>query len=264
MVHGGEPVMRRFLKFLLVIFCCIGCAGETIKTGNLPVPNVPANDPALVPTSRSTRWWVTRHNERINEHIIINQKVIFIGDSITHGYEFAGKDSWDEFNIRYGNRITNLGFSSDSTEHVIWRLENGEFPAGINPEYVVLMIGTNNKGSPGSTAAGIGRILRIINNRSPATRILLFSILPSGEGVEDPDTIRNYEVNNIIKEYDGYLNIRYVDVARHYVNRSGALREELFARDRLHLTSAGYTVWKNRIIETIRRWDRQRLNRQES
>jgi lysophospholipase L1-like esterase len=222
------------------IFGFIGC-----KTGAIPVPLVSSNDPAIVPVSRSEEWWVDRHNSRVN-NVIQNQKIIFIGDSITHFWEES--QAWTALNREYNGKTTNLGFSGDQTQHVIWRLENGEFPVGINPEYVVLMIGTNNGNKPESIAAGIGEIVKIITANSPATKIILLSILPRGSGNDDGNTARNNAVNAIIAKYDGYSKIKYLDIGQYYVNNNGALENELFT-DRLHLTWAGYNLWKEKIME---------------
>jgi hypothetical protein len=37
-----------------------------------------------------------------------------------------------------------LGISGDQTMHLLWRLQNGEGPAGLNPTSITLMIGTND------------------------------------------------------------------------------------------------------------------------
>ena len=37
----------------------------------------------------------------------------------------------------------NLGIGGDRTQHVLWRLDNGNID-GIKPKLAVLMIGTNN------------------------------------------------------------------------------------------------------------------------
>jgi lysophospholipase L1-like esterase len=225
----------------------MGCASGRPEAGKIPVPEVSSNDPAIVPVSCLMGWWVTRHDEKIN-NVVYDQKIIFIGDSITQGFEDV--EAWKALNTKYSRKITNLGFSGDGTEHVIWRIENGEYPAGINPEYVVLLIGTNNSYEPASTAAGIGKIIRLINNNSPKAKILLFALLPRGSGINDADTVRNYKVNDIIKNYDGYLNVTYIDMGNNFMEDTGELRKKLF-RDRLHLTREGYAVWKDIIINAV-------------
>jgi len=213
----------------------------------IPIPKVSSDDPAITPASRfDVQSWADRHNVKIN--IIPNQKLIFIGDSITQLLEETS--IWITLNQRYDNKITNLGFGGDQTQNVIWRLENGEFPIGINPEYVVLMIGTNNRHGSISIAAGIGKIVKIINKNSPSTKIILLSLLPRGSGNNDINTIRNNAVNEIIKEYDEYLNIKYLNIGQYYVDDNGVLKDELFT-DRLHLTSAGYKIWMEKIMEII-------------
>jgi lysophospholipase L1-like esterase len=234
---------------ILFVFGVVGCNSE--PNNETPVPStVSSTDIAIVPVSKSDQWWIDRHNDRIN-NVITNQKIIFIGDSITQAWE--GTEAWTVLNQQCDNKITNLGFSGDRTQHVIWRLENGEFPVGINPENVVIMIGTNNSSDqhkPESIAAGIDKIVKIINGNSPSTRIVLLSILPRGSGNDDGYTQRNNAVNEIIKKYDGYLGISYLNIAQYYVDNNGTLKNELFT-DRLHLTSAGYNLWKEKILEII-------------
>jgi len=246
-----------YILFSVISACTffIGCAKDIYYSTPLfpendtiqGIPKVSLNDPAIVPVARNDQWWVDRHNNKIN-NIINNQKIIFIGNSITQYWE--GTNAWAALNIKYKNKITNLGFSGDQTQHVIWRLENGEFPAEINPEYVVLMIGTNNRNESESIAAGIGEIVKIIYWKSPLTKIILLSILPRGNGNNDGNTKRNNAVNDIIKNYDGYLNIQYVNLGQYYVDDTGHLRDELFT-DKLHLTEAGYVIWENKLIEII-------------
>ncbi len=37
-----------------------------------------------------------------------------------------------------------LGFAGDRTEHLYWRLQNGEGPKDLKPRAAVLLIGTND------------------------------------------------------------------------------------------------------------------------
>src|SRR5580698_5989309 len=48
----------------------------------------------------------------------------FIGDSITQGWEGAGKSVWTDLGAKY--KIINFGVSGDRTEHVLWRFEQGQ------------------------------------------------------------------------------------------------------------------------------------------
>ncbi|HOA53322.1 MAG TPA: GDSL family lipase, partial [Thermogutta sp.] len=92
-----------------------------------------AND-AINPVPRSDQWWMQRHqsmNDRVKQG---NVDLIFIGDSITHGWEGAGKEIWEAY---YGHRnAVNLGIGGDRTQHVLWRLDNGNID-GIQPKLAV-------------------------------------------------------------------------------------------------------------------------------
>ncbi|GHV91877.1 hypothetical protein AGMMS50268_23800 [Spirochaetia bacterium] len=246
--------VKLYQKLFFILVCSIGFIGCDTGSGGgedfLPIPIVDRDDPAIVPIAKIDSWWVERHTNRIN-NVINNQKMILIGDSITHYWE--GTEAWDILNTKYNNKITNLGFGADQTQHVIWRLINGEFPVGINPEYVVLMIGTNvsSGDQPASVAAGIGEIIKIINSASPSTKIILLSIFPRGTDNNNARRIFNNSVNNIIKTYNGHLNVMYYDIGQYYMDKNGILTNELYDADLLHLSSLGYILWKNKIIELI-------------
>ena len=57
-------------------------------------------------------------------------------------------------------KVANFGISGDTTQGVLWRLQNGE-GKGHKPKAVMLMIGTNNTGgsSGAEIAEGIGAIV---------------------------------------------------------------------------------------------------------
>src|SRR5687768_6223587 len=66
--------------------------------------------------------------------------LLFLGDSITDGWPRSGEWSWLKF-APY--KPANFGIGGDRTEHLLWRITNGELD-GIKPKVTVLMIGTNN------------------------------------------------------------------------------------------------------------------------
>ena len=73
-------------------------------------------------------------------------QLVFLGDSITHGWEGKGKAIWTKEWAPL--KAANFGIGGDRTEHVLWRLEHGNFD-GLKPKAIVLMIGTNNTGHQG-------------------------------------------------------------------------------------------------------------------
>ena len=112
--------------------------------------------------------------------------MVFLGDSITHAWDNKGKKVWA---LYYAKRnALNLGFSVDRTEHVLLRLNNSAVD-NINPELLVMMIGTNNTGrrqdKPEYTALGIKSIIANLQKRQPEAKILLLAIFPRGAKPED-------------------------------------------------------------------------------
>ena len=68
--------------------------------------------------------------------------MIFIGDSITQGWEGNGKKAWKEYFAAF--KPVNLGIGGDQTGHVLWRMTDGKELVDLKPKAAVIMIGTNN------------------------------------------------------------------------------------------------------------------------
>ena len=139
---------------------------------------------AVNPLSRNDEGGLARQTlvlQRAKDHPG-DYDVEFIGDSITVGWEGAGKNVWQEF---YGKRkAINFGVGGDRTEHVLWRFEQGQLD-GIKAKAAVVMIGTNNSNNRDNTEAeileGVSAIIKQIRTRQPDTKIILLSIFPRGE-----------------------------------------------------------------------------------
>ena len=90
---------------------------------------------------------------------------LLLGDSITAGWN-GKKEIWDKAFAQY--KPANFGIGGDRTQHVLWRITNGELE-GIKPKAVVLMIGTNNSGNDSAEgiANGITVIVNTIREKQP-------------------------------------------------------------------------------------------------
>lgn len=189
--------------------------------------------------------WVKRHesfNTRVKEG---NVDLVFIGDSITQGWEGRGRGVWQKF---YGDRnAVNLGIGGDRTQHVIWRLDNGNVE-GISPKLAVVMIGTNNSGSntPEQIAEGVTRIVEQLGEKCPKTKVLLLATFPRGSTPEDKRRQVNEKSNAIVAKLADGKRVHYLDIGPKFLESDGTLSKEIMP-DLLHLSEKGYTIWAESI-----------------
>ena len=104
--------------------------------------------------------------------------VIFLGDSITHGWE--GQKAWQE---HYGSfKPVNLGIGGDQTGHVLWRITEGHELDDLKPKAAVIMIGTNNIGghTAQQIAGGIKAIVEELKHQKPNIKVLVLGVFPRG------------------------------------------------------------------------------------
>jgi lysophospholipase L1-like esterase len=145
-----------------------------------------AENTATTPAPRDENW-VKRHEDFVAEAEKGSVDLLFLGDSITDGWRNKGRAVWDK-NCAPRHAL-NLGISGDRTQHVLWRMENGELK-NLKPKVVVLMIGTNNTGKerdgkPRNTTPeiieGVSAVVKGLRAKLPDSKILLLAIFPRGE-----------------------------------------------------------------------------------
>jgi len=177
-------------------------------------------------------------------------KLIFIGDSITQGWESDGKEVWAKY---YAHRnAVNLGIGGDRTQHVLWRLENGNID-GLKPKAAVLMIGTNNSNfednTPGQIADGIAAIVKKLRSSLPDTKILLLAIFPRSENYT-AQRGKLAMINQVIRRQADDKNVFWVDFGHKFLRDDGTLPGELMP-DYLHLSKKGYEIWAEAIEDHL-------------
>jgi len=192
---------------------------------------------------------VPRHqaiNERARQGDV---DLLFIGDSITEGWEGAGKEVWNQ---RYlPRKAMNAGIGGDLTQHVLWRLDHGNID-GLSPRLVVLMIGTNNFGadSPKDIAAGIQAIVEKLRMKLPSTKVLLLGVFPRGETPGDPLREKNVAVNGLVKKLGDEKMVHFLEINAKLLNSDGTQDREKMP-DLVHLSPKGYEIWADAIEPTV-------------
>jgi lysophospholipase L1-like esterase len=114
--------------------------------------------------------------------------VIFLGDSITDGWE--GQKAWEEHFGAF--KPVNLGIGGDQTGHVLWRITEGHEIDQLKPKAAVIMIGTNNTGghSAAQIAGGVKAIVDELKRQKPDIKILVLGVFPRGNS---NDAVRTVE-----------------------------------------------------------------------
>jgi lysophospholipase L1-like esterase len=177
--------------------------------------------------------------------------VYFSGDSITRRW---GATDYPQFlanwnqNFR-GWNAADFGWGADLTQHILWRLTNGELD-GVNPKIIVLLAGTNNVGNAapaGSDDArvadvtrGLTAIVDVMRAKAPGATIVVTAIFPRNDNIAVMPTINRIN-DNLAKLADG-RKIRYLNINDKLADGSGRLFDGMMG-DGLHPTLRGYQVW---------------------
>jgi len=234
--------------------------GDEPKT--LPAPVKPA-DPAKIapkppavkesatePKPRDAKWMV-RHENYLKE---VKEKagavdLLLVGDSITdgwHGQKKIYEEAWGKF------KPFNIGIGGDRTQHVIWRLQNGEV-ASIKPKLAMLMIGTNNLGGnkDEEIVAGITGCVTEIQKQMPGIKVLLLAVFPRSPKPTDAARGRIKAINaEIAKLDDGGKTVKYLDIGEKFLDAEGNLTKEIMP-DALHPNAKGYQIWVDATKSTV-------------
>jgi lysophospholipase L1-like esterase len=208
---------------------------------------------SVISTKRTEDWWQLRHQQKlaglqeISEHI----DILFLGDSITHAWEVEGEEYWQQHFAH--RRALNLGFAGDRTEHLLWRLQNGAVK-GLSPQWVILLIGTNNAGhrldAPEDIATGVQTILDELQLQLPTSKILLMAIFPRSRNSNKPMRQRVNASNALIKTFADGKQIHWLDINHQFLTENGVLLESVMP-DLLHLNAPQYHKWGDAILSYI-------------
>jgi lysophospholipase L1-like esterase len=221
------------------------------------VPGIPAqrtND-AVIPAPQGPRMdanFIPKHEANVARAKQGNIDLLFIGDSIMQGWPSSGdwgKEVWEKYyNSQYNAAVFAVGY--DRTQHVLWRMQNGE-GEGYQPKVIQLLIGTNNLGpnTPAETIEGEKAVLADLQKRFPAARILITAIFPRGR---PGDSIRNdvAAVNDALSKMADGRKVFYIDIGKIFLNEDETTNDGL-KRDMLHPSAKGYQLWADAVKPTL-------------
>lgn len=212
-----------------------------------PVGNLKTQIPIRQRRTPANYDWENRHYEMLKLNKTESNKILLIGNSITHNW--GGKpntkipESWQKYLAPY--EVRNFGFGADRIENVLWRIYHDEL-AGITPEKIVINIGTNNLrvNSNEEILEGLRFLVRVIKMHQPQAKITILGIYPRRD-YEDRIFLINKDVRIMTKSE----KVGFADIGKGLLQEDGKINESFF-NDGVHPKPMGYEILGKK-LETI-------------
>lgn len=251
----NSSLLRLLLTFGSLIWCAIANAQSYVGGSSTVGEGAHSTmwETVEAKSRASNAAWLKRHQDIVAKAASQSPEVMLLGDSITQGWELNHK-IWAQ-KIKF-NRVLNAGIASDRVEHILWRVQNGLFTTA-RPKIVVLMAGINNLAisTPDQITGGLSQIIDEIHRASPATRVLLMGILPSGEEAQNPRRGKIRSVNAMIAGMAAQHEVQYLDAGSLFLAPDGTLTKSV-SFDGVHLTREGYTIWATALRQPLKKISR--------
>ena len=232
---------------ILCLAISISCFGQDAGTQPSTQPTTaPTHEDPTLPAMKGgagAQRFVDMHQRFLERKSQGPIDLLFIGDSITEGWNGDGKPIWDQ---EYAaDNVANFGIGGDRTQNVLWRIENGELDE-LHPQLTVVLIGTNNvfDDSASQIAAADAKIVHEILDKT-GSRVLLLGIFPRSHPHATAEVDQKIAtINQSLSKLDNGTSIRYLDITKAFVGEDGKVPTDVMP-DGLHPNRVGYKRWAN-------------------
>lgn len=180
-----------------------------------------------------------------------NNAIVFMGDSITEGWESTSPDFWEQH-----PQFINRGYSGHTTSQMLLRFRQEVI--GIRPKQVIILAGTND--IAGNT--GVTSLETIASNiftmadlaRQHDINVVIASVLPAYDypwkpGLHPAPKIS--KLNAMLKEYAQENHHGYLDFHTPMKDERNGLQES-YTYDMVHCTKEGYLKMEEILLEFLR------------
>lgn len=171
------------------------------------------------------------------------------------GILFVGSSSirfWTDLASDFpGEPVLNRGFGGSTFPDLIWYAPRIVLP--YRPRLIVLYEGDNDVAAgrtPRQILSDYDTFLGMVRRALPATRIVFISIKPSPIRWQLADRMR--DANALVRGAIARDSLAtYVDVFTPMLGADGRPRSDLYRADSLHMTRAGYAIWRTRLSPLV-------------
>lgn len=234
----------RFFRFCVSVFFALSVSYAVAAVPEVPVGSLPAKRTTDFPWM-SVAMWDRMHAEDVLVAEHDNVDVLFIGDSITAGWDPA---LWQQHFAPL--KSANFGIGGDHTGNVLWRLQHGAI-GNIKPKLIILLLGVNNFGhlneTPIQVAEGVARVVQQLRLAWPASKILLNGVFPFEESADSPRRQEVKELNRRLAAVADGRRIIFKDYGGLFLQQDGSISAEVMG-DHLHPTKKGYEIWAKAML----------------
>lgn len=194
-------------------------------------------------------WW--QQAAQIDSICQVTDEVdlLLIGNSITQGW--GGPRDWVTYKPgqnaanKYfeGLKWIGAGISGDRTQHVIWRLKKGQYNR-CNPKFVGIAIGVNNFGhnNVSEIIDGLRLVLSTAQNEFGDATIMFFGPLPTGLNENSEQRVKYKKIHQELAKFNYAPNVYYYNLEELFSDENGALKNNFYVGDGIHLKGDGYEV----------------------
>ena len=194
--------------------------------------------------------WYEEHEKCVAIATGSLSSVLLVGDSLVNGLARYHR-VW----CKYFEPLCalNFGVSGDRTQHVLWRIENGEIP--LNLQVAFVHYGTNNLDcdNPAEIRDGIASIVYTVQEKKPNANFIVSGLLP-----RDQETSFRHDKTKLVNQklrkwcQSGKVrNVHYLKPDKDWTKPDGQLVERYYFTDFLHLVEEGYEKFAKSIYEAI-------------
>src|SRR5688572_12871708 len=177
----------------------------------LTTVQVPRDNSAIRPVPRAAN----RHDSFVELAKKGDIDLLLVGDSITDLW----RNSTETYATYFGKyKVANFAISGDTTQGVLWGLQNGE-GTGFQPKAIMMMIGTNNSGvnTGPEIAEGVGAIVLELRKDFPNAKILLLAIFPRNAPTSNNRRV-NAEASAIYSKLADNQHVFYMDIGQKFLS----------------------------------------------
>jgi lysophospholipase L1-like esterase len=230
-------------RFLLISLLALTAASPSFAQAPHPLP------PADTAIERRDKNSQLAHQQLLAKAKQGHIDLYFEGDSITRRWGATDYPAFlENFNKNFhGWNAANFAWGGDTTNNILWRLQNGELD-NVHPKVVVLLAGTNNVGPRAGTDAdaqnvanGIKTILDTLHQKAPDATLILTAIFPRNDNPAAMPTIN--AINKILATYADGKKIRFLNINPQLTDTDGKLLPGAMNPDNLHPTLKTYQLW---------------------